>query len=71
MRGVAEENLGGEFSWAEKAEDRNRWKVLCLNVSFAGCGRQDTVPTQLTWLLRLVNGEVDKNLSILNDIARC
>jgi len=28
VRGVAKENMGGEFSWAEKVEDRNRlWKA--------------------------------------------
>ena len=26
VRGVAKENMGGEFSWAEKVEDRNRWR---------------------------------------------
>ena len=27
---VALDNLGGEFSWAEQAEDRNRWNLWNL-----------------------------------------
>ena len=55
-------------TWGESSAGQRRprtgtgGKVLCLNVSFVGCGRQDTVLTQLTWLLRLVKGEVDKIL---------
>ena len=40
VRGVAQENMGGEFSWAEEVEDRNRWRrkltVCILNQALEG-----------------------------------